>query len=129
MFILLIIDRLECIYAKQNACGDQGFGIFVIIVFSIFIIVQILRALVFWIKDRKSEQKARMLKETDDRLIKILYEEFPNYNYDEIKSDIFSVTSKLSRLYICPRCGGILDRDVNSDKPMKCTGKDCSYPK
>ena len=63
--------------------------------------------------------------ELDRKLMSVLREEFPDYNYNILKSEMHYVYAKH---YRCPRCGGILERKDDLPKPIKCTKAGCNYP-
>lgn len=80
-----------------------------------------LPALIGWVVERISRRNA----EIDKKLMQIIQDELPTYDYKQLKAEIPYIYAKFFK---CPRCGGILEPRNDLGKLCKCTRAGCNYP-
>ena len=114
LFILSIAHETY-LYTPKGTNTTDWLGIVILIAF--FGIPLLLGLIASWHYKKKAE--------LDRKLMSVLREEFPDYNYNILKSEMHYVYAKH---YRCPRCGGILERKDDLPKPIKCTKAGCNYP-
>ncbi len=116
MPISLMEQQTAYLSAPQNS-GIPGWLIFV----GLLILIYGSIWLIGWILIRIDRRNA----DIDKKLMSVLNEEFPDYNFARLKSEIYYGYSKLNK---CPRCGAILWRHDELLKPMQCMRPGCNYP-